>query len=78
MLNFSQTIDDNASRERLPVIRTPLPPGLTATAKIIARLRWGIEWSDLDYLEHPSMFSMPILVFHGTRDEWSRSRRATS
>lgn len=69
MLDFSQTIDDNASRERLPVIGTPLPPGLTATAKMIARLRWGIEWSDLDYLEHPSMFSMPILVFHGTRDE---------
>jgi pimeloyl-ACP methyl ester carboxylesterase len=69
MLDFSQTIDDNASRERLPVIGTPLPPGVTATAKMIARLRWGIEWSDLDYLEHPSMFSMPILVFHGTGDE---------
>jgi uncharacterized protein len=69
MLNFSQTIDDNASRERLPVIGTPLPPGLTAAAKLIARMRWGIEWGDLDYLKHPSKFSMPILVFHGTRDE---------
>jgi hypothetical protein len=53
MLDFSQTIDDNASRERLPVIGTPLPPGLTATAKLIARLRWGIEWSDLD--AHPGI-----------------------
>jgi pimeloyl-ACP methyl ester carboxylesterase len=69
MLDFSQTIDDNASRERLPVIGTPLPPGLTAMAKMIARVRWGIEWSDLDYLDDPSIFSMPILVFHGTRDE---------
>jgi uncharacterized protein len=69
MLDFSRTIDDNASRERLPGIGTPLPPGLAATAKLIARLRWGIEWSDLDYLEHPGMFSMPILVFHGTQDE---------
>jgi hypothetical protein len=39
MLDFSQTIDDNASRERLPLIGTPRPPGLTATAKLIARLR---------------------------------------
>ena len=50
---------------------------------MIARLRWGIEWSDLDYLNDPSMFSMPILVFHGTRDETvpiatSDERRATS
>lgn len=69
MLDFSRTIDDNASRERLPVIGTPLPLGLAATAKLIARLRWDVEWSDLDYLEHPRMFSMPILVFHGTRDD---------
>jgi uncharacterized protein len=69
MLDFPRTIDHNASRERLPVIGTPLPPGLTAIAKVIARLRWGIAWSDLDYLEHPSVFSMPILVFHGTRDD---------
>ena len=69
MLDFSQTIDDNASRERLPLIGTPLPPGLTATAKLIARLRWGIKWRDLDYLEDPSIFSMPILVFHGIRYE---------
>jgi hypothetical protein len=41
MLDFSQTIDDNALRERLPVIRSPLPPGLTATAKMIARLSRG-------------------------------------
>jgi len=27
MLDFSQTIDDNASRERLPVIGTPFLPG---------------------------------------------------
>jgi pimeloyl-ACP methyl ester carboxylesterase len=69
MLDFSRTIDDNASRERLPVIGTPLTPGLTATAKLIARLRWGVEWGDLDYLDHPRMFSIPMLVFHGTRDE---------
>jgi hypothetical protein len=69
MLDFSATIDDNASRARLPVIGTPLPPGLAATAKLIARLRWHVEWGELDYLEHPSSFSMPTLVFHGTRDD---------
>jgi len=69
MLDFSATIDDNASRARLPVIGTPLPPGLAATAKLIARLRWHVEWGELDYLEHPSTFSMPTLVFHGTRDD---------
>jgi uncharacterized protein len=69
MLDFSRTIDDNASRERLPVIGTPLPPGLAVTAKLIARLRWGVEWGALDYLDHPRMFSIPTLVFHGTRDE---------
>ena len=68
MLNFSQTVDDNASRETLPVIGLTLPSSLTAVAKWIAGWRFGVAWDDLDYLAGANGFDAPILVFHGTQD----------
>jgi pimeloyl-ACP methyl ester carboxylesterase len=68
MLDLSRTVDDNASREEVPLLGTPLPPGMTALAKWLARLRFGVEWDDLDYLRDPSIYRVPILVFHGTGD----------
>jgi fermentation-respiration switch protein FrsA (DUF1100 family) len=68
MLNFSATVDDNASRETLPLVGVPLPSSLTAVAKWMAGWRFGVDWSELDYLADADAFEVPFLVFHGTAD----------
>ena len=66
MLDFGQTVDDNASRETLPVVGLPLPSSLTAVAKQMTTWRFGLDWQALDYLGVDP--GVPTLVFHGTRD----------
>lgn len=68
MLDFSATVDDNASRETLPIGGLPLPSSLTAVAKLIADLRFDVDWPSLDYLADTSRYHVPFLVFHGTGD----------
>jgi pimeloyl-ACP methyl ester carboxylesterase len=67
MLNFSATVDDNASREPL-IGPIKLPSSLTAVAKWMAERRFGVDWSALNYLATPQIFDLPTLVFHGTDD----------
>ena len=67
MLNFSATVDDNASREPL-IGPIELPSSLTAVAKWMAEKRFGVDWSALNYLDTPQIFDLPTLVFHGTDD----------
>jgi pimeloyl-ACP methyl ester carboxylesterase len=68
MLDFSTTVDDNASREMLPLLGVPLPRSLTATAKWLAGLRFDVDWPALDYLAETSYYDVDFLVFHGTDD----------
>ena len=68
MLDFSATVDDNASRETLPVAGLPLPSSLTVVAKLMADLRFDVAWSSLDYLADTSRYDEAFLVFHGTDD----------
>jgi pimeloyl-ACP methyl ester carboxylesterase len=69
MLDFSTTVDDNASRETLPVIGAPLPSSLTAVAKWMAGRRFDVDWPALDYLAETSRYDdVAFLVFHGTVD----------
>jgi pimeloyl-ACP methyl ester carboxylesterase len=67
MLNFSATVDDNASREPL-IGPIKLPSSLTAVAKRITSWRFGVDWGATDYLTTPGIFDVPTLVFHGTED----------
>lgn len=67
MLDFSATVDDNASREPL-VGPITVPPTLTWSAKRIADLRFDVNWDALDYMDDPSIFDLPILVYHGVED----------
>jgi uncharacterized protein len=67
MMNFSQTVDDNASRETL-IAPLEVPGSLTAVAKWIAERRFGVDWSALDYLATPDIFGVATLVFHGGED----------
>lgn len=68
MLDFSRTVDDTAAREPL-VGPVTVPPTLTWTAKLIAALRYDVEWSALDYLSDPKgLGSAPTLIVHGDAD----------
>jgi hypothetical protein len=68
MLDFSQTVDDNAAREPL-VGPLTVPPTLTWSAKFLTSLRYDVEWSVLDYLDDPDgLGSVPTLIVHGDRD----------
>lgn len=62
MLNFNATIDLGASERSLP-------GPYVALAKFIARLRFGIDWGKLDYLDRADELSAPILLFHGDEDD---------
>lgn len=69
MLDFSATVDDNATREEIAP-GVPLPPSLTAVAKQLAAWRFGVDWAALDYLAETGPYErLPFLVFHGTVDE---------
>lgn len=37
-------------------------------AKAVARIRFGLEWDDLDQLERADQFDVPILLLQGTAD----------
>jgi hypothetical protein len=68
MLDFSQTVDDNAAREPL-VGPITVPSTLTWTAKQIAAWRYGIEWASLNYLQDPAgSGAVPTLILHGDAD----------
>lgn len=67
MLDLSATVDDNAAREPL-VGPINVPPTLAWTAKKIAQLRYDVDWEALDYMDDPSIFDVPTLVFHGEED----------
>jgi uncharacterized protein len=68
MLDFSATVDDNASREEIAP-GVPLPSSLTAVAKQIAAWRFDVGWDRLDYLAGgATRYDVPFLVFHGTAD----------
>ena len=68
MLDFSETVDDNASREEIAP-GVPLPSSLTDVAKWIAAKRFDVDWDGLNYLADTDAYTdMPFLVFHGTAD----------
>ena len=68
MLDFSETVDDNASREEIAP-GVPLPSSLTDVAKWIAAKRFDVDWDALNYLADTDAYAdMPFLVFHGTAD----------
>jgi hypothetical protein len=69
MLDFSRTVDLGASQQQLPLVGLPLPQSLTNVAKWIARYRYGVEWSSLDYLSDAARIHAPILLFQGTADQ---------
>jgi len=77
VLDFSRTVDLAAEERRLP-------QALTDAAKLIASLRFGIDWKATNYLSRIEEIEAPVLLIHGdadksvpvsTSDQLARERR---
>jgi pimeloyl-ACP methyl ester carboxylesterase len=66
-LDFRATVDWGAAHRTLPLIGTPIPGVLTATAEWMAGWRYGVDWTAMDYLSG-SWLKVPALVVHGADD----------
>jgi hypothetical protein len=60
VLDFEAFVDHNTGW---------IPSPIGALGKQFARIRFGIEWAELDQLDRSDQFDVPILVIHGTDDE---------
>ncbi len=61
MLDFGDVVDFGAARRKLPGL-------LTWLGKTAASLRYGVSWSDLDYLGRADELAPSILLIHGDAD----------
>jgi pimeloyl-ACP methyl ester carboxylesterase len=66
-LDFRATVDWGAAHRTLPLIGTPIPGVLTATAEWMAGWRYGVDWNAMDYLPG-SWLKARTLVVHGADD----------
>lgn len=68
-LDFERSVEFQAAREELPLVRLPLPPTLIDTAEWLAGVRFGVDWAYTDYLARAAQFSTPMLLIHGAEDD---------
>lgn len=68
MLDFGRTVSYGAEQLKIPLVGH-VPSFLTWTAKRIAGMRYGIDWSAVDYLDDSRWLTVPTLLFHGTADK---------
>ena len=67
-IDFGATVNHVAARRKLPFIGLPVPSSLTWVAKTIGSLRFGVDWSDIDYISRADQLDVPVLVLHGVED----------
>ena len=61
VLNFGAAVEYGAARRRVPA-------PVTAVAQRLATLRFGVNWSALDYAGAGNGLRVPTLLFHGDAD----------
>jgi hypothetical protein len=54
---------------RFHAVERGFPAGLARAAEVAASWRAGIAWDGLDQVSHAGEFDLPILLFHGLRDD---------
>jgi hypothetical protein len=67
-LDLRSAVEFGASQRRLPLLGSPIPGVLTATAEWIAGRRYSLDWNRIDYLRG-DWLDVPALVFQGTLDD---------
>jgi alpha-beta hydrolase superfamily lysophospholipase len=69
MLSLRRAVEFQASQFNLPLVRLGLPGTVTASARWIASLRYGVDWSATAYLDDGGRVTAPVLIVHGDDDE---------
>ena len=64
VFDLGAAVDDIAAERGIPAI-------VASSAKAVARIRFGLEWSELDQLSRASEFAVPLLLLHGSEDSVS-------
>lgn len=67
MLSLAQVVDYGA-RTAMPVTGGAVPTPIIWAAEQIASLRFGLDWSAVDYLDDTAWVRVPTLVVHGLDD----------
>ena len=62
VLDFEAFVDHNTGW---------IPRPIGALGKQLARIRFGVEWAELDQLARADQFDVPVLAIHGIDDEIS-------
>jgi pimeloyl-ACP methyl ester carboxylesterase len=62
-------IDENAESRTIPGLGWSIPESLEDAAMLIARLRFGIDYSEVDYTDMPGLIDVPLLTFATTEDQ---------
>ena len=62
MLDLGSAIDHGLRERGLPVF-------LSGIGKFLARVRFGVGWKALNYLDRVQELDVPILLFHGEEDQ---------
>ncbi len=68
-LDLERAVEHQAKDESIPVLGLPLPGTLVDTAEWLAERRFGIDWSEIDYLARIEEFETPALLIHGDADK---------
>lgn len=68
-LKLGAMVDARAADSSLPLVGLPVPITVTATAKLLAALRFDVDWEEIDYLDDAGLVTVPVLLIHGTEDD---------
>lgn len=67
MLSLGDVVAHGA-RDAMPLTGGPVPEPILWAAEQLTTLRYGVDWSAVDYLDDTSWVQAPTLVLHGTAD----------
>ena len=66
--SFDDVIDEAAEFRSLPVVNQPIPESLEDAAKLAVAVRYGVDFSAVDYSDKPELIEVPLLTFQGVDD----------
>ena len=81
-LSLEAAIDYGADQTYLPVVGGSIPRPLTSTAKLLAKVRFGLDLDKINYLQRTDELTVPILLIQGDIDDtvpvWTSRQLATT
>jgi fermentation-respiration switch protein FrsA (DUF1100 family) len=66
--SLEDIIDEVAEFRTLPVGGLPIPESLEESAQWLTSLRFGVDFSTIDYTDTAGLIDVPLLTFQGSAD----------